>query len=128
VHLFHGSPKRGLTSIKPAPGKRVWATPDVVLAVTFARFWNDKDFSLGRIGRGPWTMVEQYRGAFRLLRGTGYLYLVLRPDNFRPRPRGKGLGPYEWTSRKGSPVMPLMVIPNVYEALVAMGVRLKRKD
>jgi hypothetical protein len=125
--LFHGSSRGGLRYLKPSSHRVSFATPSFTLAVAFSAKWADREFEFGRIGKGPWTFKEKIPGALRLLDCRGYIYVLTKPENFHPRKRGHGLGPYEWTSRKGSPLIEVAEIKSVYRALTLLGVRLKSK-
>jgi hypothetical protein len=125
--LFHGSSRPDLKYLKPSRHIS-FATPSFALAVAFsASPWSDRELDFGRIGNGPWTFKEKIPGAFKLLDKRGYIYVLLKPEHYHPRKRGNGLGPYEWTSKKGSPLLKVAEIKNVCQALVSFGVRLKSK-
>jgi hypothetical protein len=125
--LFHGSSKRGLRYLRPSSGHVSFATPSFALAVAFSAQWSDRQLEFGRIGNGPWTFKERVRGAFKLLSVRGTIYVLTKPENFHPRKRGNGLGPFEWTSKKGSPLLEVVEIKNVYQTLTLLGVRFKSK-
>jgi hypothetical protein len=124
--LFHGSPSPNLKVLKPKKvalekQELVFASPDPIVAIAFARRWTSKELMFGR-RNGTWEFAEIVPGALKRLEGPGHLYLILDPEHFRPQ-RKRGIQ-HEWISSKKSRVQKVLSIKNVRDALALVGIRM----
>lgn len=116
--LFHGSEDDNLTTLSPMPdpaGTYVWASPDIRVAIAFARRWTDEDMSINVL-EGRVILRERKPGAFKLLKGPGYVYVIPDGTPFEKFvKKGKKIE-FEYISSAPVPAARILHLPDVLQA------------
>lgn len=129
ARLYHGSPVEGLVGLEPRKTRvipdapQVFATPNRLLALSFAAPWNNEDFDQSTVGDDV-VMTERRPGVFdeKYLGRPGWLYRV-PSEGFRADPRLMRL---ERVRSAAVPVASVEKIQDVAKALLEGGLKLRR--
>lgn len=121
-HLYHGSSSEIDEYLEPRPSKvidgekAVFATDNKSLALVFIPKSTDKELGIGTVHGVPYVM-EEFPGAFNLLKTPGYIYTVSK-NGFLTDKR-LGMKNNEFISRNKVKIINKSSIKNVYNELLS---------
>ena len=126
--LYHGSPEENIDELEPRISKGtgekfgsfVYASPDLTTASFFLADI-EQEWSAGRFGNIPYTLIPVPREEFIKMDKGGYIY-VLPSEDFESDPE-RGLREYEWASKKAVKPLRKIKYSSALDAMIENGVQ-----